>query len=139
MSANSFTEPLEHLVLLSLFRLTAPSLIINSSTTRVRLCERCVSNPPQGIAISTPSVVRTRQCKRLLRKVNLSPLIAFNGVQKVRVTGILFFDSEHSLGHHLVRRNNWEIHPILALEYCPRGKRCTAASDDNWVKLGEEP
>jgi hypothetical protein len=61
-----------------------------------------------------------------------------DGVAKVRITGILFFDSEHSLGHHLVRRNNWEIHPILALEYCPRGKRCTAASDDNWVKLGDE-
>jgi hypothetical protein len=74
-----------------------------------------------------------------LTRVNLSPLIAFNGVQKVRITGILFFDSEHSLGHHLIRHNNWEIHPILALEYCPRGKRCTAASDDNWVKLGEEP
>lgn len=50
-----------------------------------------------------------------LTRANLSPLIAFNGVQKVRITGILFFDSEHSLGHHLVRRNNWEIHPILAL------------------------
>jgi hypothetical protein len=74
-----------------------------------------------------------------LTRTNLAPLIAFNGVQKVRITGILFFDSEHSLGHHLVRRNNWEIHPITALEYCPRGKRCTAASDDNWVTLGEEP
>jgi hypothetical protein len=74
-----------------------------------------------------------------LTRTNLSPLIASNGVAKVRITGILFFDSEHSLGHHLVRRNNWEIHPILALEFCPRGKRCMAASDDNWVKLGEEP
>ena len=72
-------------------------------------------------------------------RTNLSPLIAFNGVQKVRITGLLFFDSEHSLGHHLVRHNNWEIHPILALEYCPRGKRCTANSDDNWVELGEKP
>ena len=74
-----------------------------------------------------------------LTRVNLSPLIAFNGVQKVRITGILFFDSEHSLGRPLIRHNNWEIHPVLALEYCPRGKRCTADSDDNWVKLGEEP
>ena len=73
-----------------------------------------------------------------LTRVNLSPLIAFNGVQKVRVTGLLFFDSEHSLGHHLKRHNNWEIHPVLALEYCPRGKRCTADSDDNWVNLGDE-
>jgi hypothetical protein len=81
---------------------------------------------------------RVRLDNASLTRVNLSPLIAFNGVQKVRITGILFFDSEHSLGHHLVRRNNWEIHPILALEYCPRGKRCAVDSDDNWVKLGDQ-
>jgi hypothetical protein len=81
------------------------------------------------VRLDNPNLVRT----------NLAPLIAVNGVQKVQITGILFFDSEHSLGHHLVRRNNWEIHPILALEYCPRGKRCVADSDDNWVTLGEQP
>jgi hypothetical protein len=74
-----------------------------------------------------------------LTRTNLSPLIAVDGVQKVRVTGLLMFDSEHSLGRHLHRHNNWEIHPVLAMDYCPRGKRCTADSDDNWVKLGEEP
>lgn len=74
-----------------------------------------------------------------LTRANLLPLIQVDGVQKVRITGILFFDSEHSLGSPLKRHNNWEIHPVLALEYCPRGKRCTPASDDNWVKLGEQP
>ena len=74
-----------------------------------------------------------------LTRANLQPLISFNGVQKVRITGLLFFDSEHSLGHHLKRHNNWEIHPVLELEYCPRGKRCTAVSDTNWVKLGDQP
>jgi len=39
----------------------------------------------------------------------------------------------------LERRNNWEIHPVLAMDYCPKKKKCTAASDDNWVKLGEAP
>jgi len=82
---------------------------------------------------------RVRLDQTNLTRANLSPLIAFNGVQKVRITGVLFFDSEHSLGHHLVRHNNWEIHPIVALEYCPRGKRCTADSDDNWLKLGDQP
>lgn len=82
---------------------------------------------------------RVRLDEAHLTRANLAPLIAFNGVQKVRITGILFFDSEHSLGHHLIRKNNWEIHPVLALEYCPRGKKCTAASDDNWVKLGDQP
>jgi hypothetical protein len=53
----------------------------------------------------------------------------------VRVTGLLMFDSEHSLGHHLHRVNNWEIHPVLGLEYCPNGTRCSADSNDNWVNL----
>ena len=74
-----------------------------------------------------------------LTRANLLPLIQVDGVQKVRVTGILMFDSEHSLGHHLERHNNWEIHPVLAMDYCPKKKKCTADSDDNWVKLGEEP
>lgn len=75
-----------------------------------------------------------------LVRANLQSLITGNsGVQKVRVTGILMFDSEHSLGHHLHRHNNWEIHPVLDMEYCPKGKKCTADNDDNWVKLGEEP
>jgi hypothetical protein len=58
---------------------------------------------------------------------------------KVRVTGLLMFDSEHSLGHHLKRHNNWEIHPVMGLEFCPEGKTCTADSDDNWEDLEDQP
>lgn len=53
---------------------------------------------------------------------------------QVRVTGLLMFDSEHSLGHHLHRVNNWEIHPVMKLEYCPNGETCTADST-NWQDL----
>jgi len=53
----------------------------------------------------------------------------------VRVTGIQMFDSEHSLGRHLKRHNNWEIHPILKLEYCPEDKTCVEDSDANWVDM----
>lgn len=74
-----------------------------------------------------------------LTRANLQPLIAVDGVQKVRITGLLFFDSEHSLGRPLKRHNNWEIHPVLALEYCPKSKKCAADSDDNWEDLGSEP
>src|SRR5215471_11740705 len=57
---------------------------------------------------------------------------------QVRVTGLLMFDSEHSLGHHLKRVNNWEIHPVMKMEYCPKGETCTADSN-NWTDLeGEE-
>jgi hypothetical protein len=58
---------------------------------------------------------------------------------KVRITGLLMFDSEHSLGHHLKRHNNWEIHPVMGLEFCPTGKTCTADSDDNWEDLEDQP
>jgi hypothetical protein len=75
-----------------------------------------------------------------LSRARLQPLItaAPNQALKVRVTGLLLFDSEHFLGHHLKRHNNWEIHPVLALEYCPTGKRCTAASDTNWISLEDQ-
>ena len=53
----------------------------------------------------------------------------------VRVTGLLMFDSEHSLGGHLKRKNNWEIHPVMGMEFCPKGKSCTAGSDANWKSI----
>jgi hypothetical protein len=83
---------------------------------------------------------RVRLDSTNLTRANLQPLITANsGVQQIRVTGVLMFDSEHSLGGHLKRHNNWEIHPVLDMDYCPKGKKCTADSDDNWVKLGDQP
>ena len=75
-----------------------------------------------------------------LSRAKLQPLItaASNQALKVRVTGLLLFDSEHFLGNHLKRHNNWEIHPVLGLEFCPRSKRCTAASDANWMSLEDQ-
>lgn len=68
-----------------------------------------------------------------------SLITAANGALLVRVTGLLMFDSEHSLGHHLKRHNNWEIHPVLGMEFCPPRKRCTAESDANWKSLEDQP
>lgn len=80
--------------------------------------------------------------KRLphLSRADLKPLIegAPNSALRVRVTGILMFDSEHSLGHHLKRHNNWEIHPIFIMEYCPEGKKCTDKGTANWQNLGQQ-
>ena len=73
-----------------------------------------------------------------LSRAKLQPLItAANGALLVRVTGLLMFDSEHSLGGHLKRKNNWEIHPVLGMEYCPPRKTCTADSDANWKSIEE--
>jgi hypothetical protein len=71
-----------------------------------------------------------------LGRPQLQPLItAAGGALLVRVTGLLMFDSEHSLGHHLKRHNNWEIHPVIGMEYCPPRKTCTADSDANWKSI----
>jgi hypothetical protein len=52
----------------------------------------------------------------------------------VRVTGVLMFDTEHyCVMPKLKRATNWEIHPILKFEYCPKGKTCRADSDENWI------
>jgi hypothetical protein len=69
--------------------------------------------------------------------VDLQALIdAQGGALPVRVTGLQLYDSEHSLGpNHLNRHNNWEIHPVFGLEFCPKGKTCTKGSDANWKSL----
>jgi len=62
-----------------------------------------------------------------------------SGKLLVRVTGLQMFDSEHSLGPFpLKRHNNWEIHPVLGLEFCPKSKTCTADSDANWKNLEDQ-
>jgi hypothetical protein len=72
-----------------------------------------------------------------LTRAALQPLITSTPgfALLVRITGLLMFDSEHSLGRHLRRHNNWEIHPVFRLEYCPNGKQCVADSDANWLNL----
>lgn len=57
----------------------------------------------------------------------------------VRVTGLLLFDSEHFIKNHLVRVNNWEVHPVLKLEYCESGVVCKATSDAGWKSLDDLP
>jgi hypothetical protein len=58
------------------------------------------------------------------------------GALLVRVTGLLMYDSEHAVGpHKLVRRTDWEIHPVFRLEYCPENKTCAPKGAANWVDL----
>lgn len=61
---------------------------------------------------------------------------ANDGALKVRVTGLLMYDSEHALGpFKLLRKTDWEIHPVFRLEYCPKDKNCTLKNDANWKNL----
>lgn len=57
----------------------------------------------------------------------------------VRVTGQLLFDSEHFIRNHLVRVNNWEIHPILKLEYCETGDDCKSKGGSGWKSIDDMP
>ena len=79
---------------------------------------------------------RVRLDHRNFTREKLEPLIVANGRLGVRVTGLLMFDSEHFLGRHLKRHNNWEIHPVLKFEYCPRGQTCSETSG-NWKNLDD--
>jgi len=64
-----------------------------------------------------------------------SPDPPSKGKLLVRVTGYLMFDSEHFLVFPLKRHNNWEIHPVMKIEYCPDGETCDPESDSNWVNI----
>src|SRR6266545_4791638 len=66
----------------------------------------------------------------------LQALIPPRGKLGLRLTGLLMFDSEHFLGRHLKRHNNWEIHPVIRLEYCPEGQTCSETSG-NWKNLDD--
>jgi hypothetical protein len=83
---------------------------------------------------------RVRLTHPKLKGADLQALIAAapNQALLVRVTGVQIFDSEHSLGpFRLKRHNNWEIHPVFKLEYCPEDKTCEDNSDANWVDMEE--
>lgn len=91
------------------------------------------SEPDSETAEFTP---RVRLDHPNLSRSKLQPLIDVRGRQLVRVTGLLMFDSEHFLGHHLKRHNNWEIHPVLKLEYCAAAT-CKDTGDENWKSLDD--
>jgi len=60
-----------------------------------------------------------------------------HGKLLVRVTGLLMFDTGHLCVHPLRRFTNWEIHPVLKVEYCGEGKTCVGESDENWKNLDD--
>jgi hypothetical protein len=85
----------------------------------------------------TPRVRLTH--KNLSRSV-LNPLIqnAPNNALRVRVTGVLMFDSEHSFKPLAKgRANNWEIHPVFQMEFCPTGQICSDNGTSGWKKIGQ--
>jgi hypothetical protein len=74
-------------------------------------------------------------------KATMDPLIDATAEKAllVRVTGLLMFDSEHFIRNPLARFNNWEIHPVLKMEYCTTGTSCTADKDAGWKSIDGSP
>jgi hypothetical protein len=106
-------------------------VLVDPTSTNPSLADE----PDSQTAEFTP---RVRLDHPKLAGARLQALVAAtpNQALLVRVTGLQMFDSEHSLGPlHLKRHNNWEIHPVFALEYCPTGKSCTKGSAANWKNL----
>lgn len=70
-------------------------------------------------------------------RAKLQPLIDGQGGRLLtRVTGQLIFDSDEVRRQRQLKRyNNWEIHPVLKMEYCPEGQTCRPDNDENWVDL----
>jgi len=82
---------------------------------------------------------RVRQTHPNFTREEVQPLIDATSQKAllVRVTGQLLFDSEHFIKNHLVRMNNWEIHPVLKLEFCETGNNCKPNSDTGWKSLDD--
>jgi hypothetical protein len=89
-------------------------------------------------SITAEFTPRVRLTHKSLSRAVLNPLIqkAPNKALRVRVTGVLMFDSEHSFKPLAKgRANNWEIHPVFQMEFCPTGQTCSDQGTDGWKKI----
>ncbi len=124
-----------HLVLVSKttvnkFPITNPNdTQANKQILRLRERESLTAEFTPRVRLDHPNFLRAK----------VQPLIdhAPQKALQVRVTGLLLFDSEHLINNPLVRVNNWEIHPVLKLEFCPAGAKCKATSDAGWQSLDD--
>ena len=131
------TDPEEtgnHLVLVS--GTTVDDYPVKNSAASARQAAMKQREPESITAEFTP---RVRLQHPNFTRETMEPLIKATPEKAllVRVTGILLFDSEHLIKHHLVRVNNWEIHPVLKMEYCTTGDNCKAGSDDGWKSIDD--
>lgn len=138
-SCNCYLRTVEetdnHLVLVT--KETIEQFLLPMNASKKILKETFLKREKQSVTVEfTP---RVRLDHPNFTNEKLQPLInkTPQGALLVRVTGQLLFDSEHFFIHKLPRVNNWEIHPIFRLEYCPKGKICTASGDVNWVDLDQ--
>jgi hypothetical protein len=115
---------------------------VADTDNHIVLVDRNVKNPTlakdEDHSVTAEFTPRVRLDHPKFTRTELNSKINPSGKLLVRVTGLLMFDSGHFFGDPLSRETNWEIHPVLKLEYCPKGKTCRANSDKNWVDLDTE-
>jgi hypothetical protein len=129
---TSKAETDNHLVLVSKFTIDTFPL---DGTTPAEL--KAVLSQREEESVTAEFTPRVRLHHANFLKATMDPLIrkAKEQALEVRVTGVLMFDSEHALGHELKRVNNWEIHPVLKMEYCETGWNCKVGSDTGWKSI----
>jgi hypothetical protein len=118
-----------HLVLVSKETLNKFPVSGNSSsdTFRKREAESITAEFTPRVRLDHPNFTREK----------VQPLIdaAPQRALLVRITGLLLFDTEHFIRYHLLRMNNWEIHPVLRMEFCISGDDCDANTNTGWRSL----
>ncbi len=123
-----------HLVLVK--KSTVDQIPLSGKTPAALAAAMKQREPESTTAEFTP---RVRLKHPNFTKETMQPLIKATPQQAlwVRVTGQLMFDSEHFLLKHLVRVNNWEIHPVMKMEYCTTGSNCKIAGDAGWKSIDD--
>jgi hypothetical protein len=119
-----------HLVVVS--RATVDQFPLSSGAAKDVLKQR------EAESLTAEFTPRVRLAHPNFTRAMIQPLIdnAPEEALRVRLTGMLMFDSEHFIQHHLLRVNNWEVHPILKLEVCP-DDTCQPNSDAGWKSLDD--
>jgi len=126
-----------HLVLVNPKVVTDNPLPAHATTNQIKAVFR-VREPKSVTAEFTPRV-RADGHPNFTSEVQKMLNTTAQGALRVRVTGQLMFDSEHFHNLPLKRATQWEIHPILKLEYCPKNKTCKTNGDENWIDLDSTP
>ncbi len=132
---HTIEETDNHLVLVAKTTLDKFPLSGNATTDKARFHSRELESET---AEFTP---RVRLDHPNFTRETMQPLINARPQKAllVRVIGLLLFDSEHFIRNHLVRVNNWEIHPVLKLEFCTTGNNCKANSNAGWKSIDDLP
>jgi hypothetical protein len=123
-----------HLVLVSKFTVdkfpVAKTAAANKAVFTSREQESVTAEFTPRVRLDHPNFTREK----------VQPLIAKRPKKAllVRVTGLLLFDSEHFIRNPLVRKTNWEIHPVFKLEFCETDN-CTVGSNAGWKSLDDQP